>query len=656
MSSTPRTGKRKSESTSTPLSISSSGVAFHRLAPLAAPRFAIRTPQSKVDTDASLRNQAETMKRLRIRDMDNSDDDWGVIEDNSSESDCDLPGSYTVPAKKLFAARLPGLSRKTVSLSPLANILPQKGTPMDEVAAAVSPGGHIIKRRARSRPVSQELLESAHHSPSPQAPSYVCHSIPLATPFLTRHQTHSSRISPPKSAPVTFPSVSRNRFSVVSTTASPIRGSSIPRRRLTGSSSPNPLHKPRTLGVPSSPRAPVNRLASGSSASLFFGPSIPQSTTTSTRPRTSTTATSSAQSAAAARLRAQPTQPFVCNRHSYAGPGSVTMTPLPWKLRTTQYIPSPDSSPPSHRGGHIVLDDDDDLFFEPCGPPETSFVFSVTGSPSPRSNKGKEMLPSKYKPRDSGVALSDDEDVSSGNPFLSAMPRNSISGSSSLNSDAGDDLITPIMPSTDSGWPNRVVIGGLDDGDRHYDGLDADSFIMRTLATGNKPSVEEHKRPPGTPVKRFKTSYLGGNRPWQSAVANKVGFHFGDLGLEASGQAGPGRGGKLKNRPRKSLPAAFPHLGEGGLMANHAKMALNGSDSEDDEENNSPSSRRDGKYMGLGLGQPPAAGPVSRTRLLMRRSSSGTFSSGSETSVATPTHRKGKSFLFLHHFVFLTRG
>ena len=75
--------------------------------------------------------------------------------------------------------------------------------------------------------------------------------------------------------------------------------------------------------------------------------------------------------------------------------------------------------------------------------------------------------------------------------------------------------------------------------------------------------------------------------------------------------------------------------------------ALTRSDSEDDNKSISPSSRRDGKYMGLGLGQPPAAGPVSQTWWLMQRSSSGIFSSGSETSVATPTWRKGMSSLII---------
>ena len=141
-----------------------------------------------------------------------------------------------------------------------------------------------------------------------------------------------------------------------------------------------------------------------------------------------------------------------------------------------------------------------------------------------------------------------------------------------------------------------------------------------------------------TPVKKVKANYFGRNRLWQSTVANKVSFHFGDLGLESGSQAGPGRGGKLKNGPRKSLPAVFPHLGKMELV-----RTLTRSDSEDDNETISPSLRRDGKYMGLGLGQPPTAGPISRTRWLMWRSSSGTFSTGSETSVTTPTRRKGTS-------------
>ncbi|KAF9232741.1 hypothetical protein BU15DRAFT_90586 [Melanogaster broomeanus] len=607
-----------------PLSLSAakadptSGVAFHRLAPLSAPRFGTRTPQSKAETDAYVKKQAETLKRLRIRDMDNSDEDWGVIEDEGSGCEAEEDNDVVV-GKKLFAHKLPLLSRRSPSrsLSPkkplLINVMPQKGSALDEVTEAISPGGHILKRRARSRPVSLELLESLNQTPPP------------ASSQLDTSSAKPRR--PPKSPPVSFPSV--NRMSIIPTTSSPLGcNSPMPRRRLTGN----------TRTSPTVPRAPMNRLASSSSASLFFGPSIPQ-TTNKARSRTSTTTSNSA--ATAAKLRVQTARVPISNRHSYSGPGSETMSPLPWGLRSSLNMPSPESSPPSRpQGRHDIVDDEDDMFFEPCGPPETSFVFSVTeGTPSPRSKKVQEMIPSKYKPRDSGVVFSDDEDMSnSGGDFLTAMPHTSTA-TSSLYSDAGDDLVTPgVVPGTNSGWPTAVVISGLDDGGRNFHGtndhgVDVDSFILRTLAASGKPSAEESKKPPGTPVKKLKNTYLGGNRPWQSAVAAKVGFNFGESDFAEAPAC------KMKNGPRKSLPAAFPPLG-----MKKGKVDLNAFDSDEDEEN-SPSSRKDNnKYEGLGLGRPPApggpAGPVSRARWLMRRSSSGAFSSGSETSNATPTRRK----------------
>ncbi|KAG8213596.1 hypothetical protein J3R82DRAFT_10265 [Butyriboletus roseoflavus] len=542
------------QSVSTPLSISAanadpaSGISFHRLAPLPALRFGTRTPQSKAETEAYLKGQAETMKRLRIRDMENSDEDWGVIEDDDSA--CEAEERNNVGAKKHFSNKL-FLSRRSKNQlrsprKPLTiKAVPQKGSAFDEVTEAISPGGHILKRRARSRPVSLELLESVNQTPSPPASSQPDISSP-------KHRRTS------KSPPVAFPSVNWNRKSVVPSVPPPSASdSSIPRRRLTGSSGPHPFLQ--TNAHNNAPRPSTTRLASTSSASLFFGPSIPQ-TATKSRLRTASNAVASPVD----KLRVD-AHTLVSNRHSYAGPGNEAVTRLPW--RSALNIPSPDSSPVSLlHGSHNVADDEDDMFFEPCGPPETSFVFSVTeGTPSPRSKKGKNMLPLKYKPRDSGVALSDDEDASHRGTSLSAMPH--------------DDF-------------------------RRDDAVDVDAFILRTLASGGKPSAEESKKPPGTPVKKLKNTYLGGNRPWQSAVAAKVGFNFGGLDLGAA-------------------PA--------------------GSDEDEDEEN-SPSTRKEAnKYDGLGLGRPPvpygAAGPVERTRWLMRRSSSGAFSSGSDTSLATPTRR-----------------
>jgi mitosis inhibitor protein kinase SWE1 len=175
------------QSTSTPLSISAanadpaSGVAFHRLAPLPALRFGVRTPQSKAETEDYLKGQAETLKRLRIRDMENSDEDWGVIEDDDSAYE--LEERIDVGTKKPWSNKLPLLSRRSRNQlrsprKPLTiNAVPQKGSTLDEVTESISPGGHILKRRARSRPVSLELLGSVNQTPSPSASSHVCISL-----------------------------------------------------------------------------------------------------------------------------------------------------------------------------------------------------------------------------------------------------------------------------------------------------------------------------------------------------------------------------------------------------------------------------------------------------------------------------------------------
>ncbi len=179
---------------------------------------------------------------------------------------------------------------------------------------------------------------------------------------------------------------------------------------------------------------------------------------------------------------------------------------------------------------------------------------------------------------------------------------------------------------------------------------------MRTLAAGSKPPPKNgDMRPPGTPVKKLKTTHLM-DRPWQSAVASKIGFPEFDEAqrLEKLG----------KPKPRKSLPAVFP-LGTRPKTERPRKDALNFGvappppppllptlnvvtmDVEGDvDEEGSPTFRRDGKYDGLGLGRPAAAfGKLGsegkgKPSWLMRRSSSGAFSSGSETctsGTATPT-------------------
>ncbi|KAJ7188087.1 kinase-like domain-containing protein, partial [Mycena filopes] len=406
-----------------------------------------------------------------------------------------------------------------------------------------SPGGHVTKRRARSRPVSQELLDA---SPSP----------PVAFPRACSPVSSSSETGSPR-----------------------------PRRRIIGT-------------YPS--RAPLERIESA--ATLFFGPPI-------NPPRARLTSATSAT--------LQPTNSRPSGRHSYAGPGCSTQS---WNtIQSRPATPSPRSSPPPVP---IELDDDEqdmDAFFG-ASRPNPSFVFSVNaGTPSPRTRKADAPLAKKYSLRDSGVVLSDDDDDDEDGDHL--MPRASTSVSS-IYSDEG--LITPgIEPEMGSGWPSVVVTDTVDGG------ADMDAFIRRTLAAGAKAGTAP-KKAPGTPVKRVKTSYLVGDRPWQSAVAHKVGI--------------PGFSWAPKNgkAPRKSLPAVFPALQAG---RKHGKAPLDpATDSEGEDE--SPSGRRD-KYVGLGLGRPgPNKNIAARTRWLTRRSSSGAFSSGSDSASlsGTPTRAKGRDW------------
>ncbi|KAF7306178.1 hypothetical protein HMN09_00773100 [Mycena chlorophos] len=468
--------KRKSSphtSTTTPLRLAppSPGATFHRLAPLPAPQFSTRTPQTVADADTHLRSHTATLTRLRITDLkDEFDDDEGLA--------------------------LPVLSRA------------------EEVVEASSPGGHITKRRARSRPVSQELLEG---SPSP----------------------------------VEFPARPRT----ASNASSSENGSPLPRRRLVGAT-----------------RAPLERIESA--ATLFFGPAInpPPSAPRSRLP------------SATASLK--PTNPLASNRHSYAGPGCNTQS---WnEMQTRAATPSPGSSP----GRVSAADDDEDQDME---------MFFAASLPEPLARPVQPVatIPKKYHPRD----LSDDD-------VDHPMPQ----ASTSVNSLYSDDgLVTPgIDPEPGSRWPT-VASGDPDD-------MDVDEFIQRTLATGAKTTAaSQAKKAPGTPVKRVKTSYLVVDRPWQSAVAHKVGLPDFE----------PKNG-----KPRKSLPAVFPAVGRKAANANASTKPDVATDSEGEDE--SPSGHRD-KYVGLGMGR-----PIARTKWLSRRTSSGAFSSGSDTNslAGTPTRVK----------------
>jgi hypothetical protein len=93
---------------------------FGRLAPLPAPKF--RGERSNGETDGLLRTESVTLARLRI---------------DKEESDAILGD--------------------------------------EEEAVDVSPGGHITKRLARSRPVSQELIDSTATTTGSRVSHNSCH-------------------------------------------------------------------------------------------------------------------------------------------------------------------------------------------------------------------------------------------------------------------------------------------------------------------------------------------------------------------------------------------------------------------------------------------------------------------------------------------------
>ncbi|KAF9501834.1 hypothetical protein BDN71DRAFT_1438533 [Pleurotus eryngii] len=621
----------------TPLSIQrsldSKGIAFDRLAPLPPPKFSARTPQSKTETEHHLKKQTATLTRLRITDFDGSGDEF---DGENVDSGCDMSDDDAEGRGNVFlSGSLSGKSTKR-------GILVSKGKNKDEEVAAVSPGGHITKRRARSRPVSEELLESVYRSPAPEKPK-------------------PSKVPRPGPPAIPFPSNRMHRRNGSASSSSDM-GSPLPRRRTSAATCRPPMlsNGLHPISLPRPGPRPLNRVES---ATLFFGPAIPapvKSAPGRTRINSTMAASLSKHQLAHKRSKAH-------NRHSYAGPQQAHI----WNaIRTDTEAPSPHSSP-IYDVGNSSRDTDmeEDMFFGSDSgtesmslrPEGASFVFNITqGTPSPRMKQQPQTLPKKYRPRDSGVVVSDDDDYDNkhGTPCasLNLMPPAS-SSLNSINSDTDDGLVTPgIGPGQFSGWPDADI--RINDSSTSIDGIlataDPDAFIIRILAATSKGAKSrgetsadgEAKRPPGTPVKKVKTTFLNGDRPWQSAVTHKVAnldFDYGGgFGLPSEAEVGNKKG---KGKPRQSLPA----LPLEGLKQWGAKNGGGGSDTEDEED--SPSGRKvtskAGLYGGLGLGRPAKkpeaekpASAVSRTRWLMRRSSSGafSFSSGSDSSRnATPT-------------------
>ncbi|KZV61542.1 hypothetical protein PENSPDRAFT_693324 [Peniophora sp. CONT] len=543
----------------------------------------------------------------------------------------------------------------------------------DEQVIDVSPDGHVAKRRAKTRPLSQDLANGTGGTVA----------FPSAAEARTRTLSNESSSSNHNSLRPT-----RQRLSHASNVTS----------RTRTKSGVQGLSRAQTIAAATPGRPIARRLESNGSATLFFGPPIVKSSTPARRHRSPPPSDSARRSFA---------------RHSYAGPSA---SPVPFGPGRSSSPSLPDDEPMGEISDEdaarsmpdvsMIADmdaeedmegmDEEDLFFasssfrsdradEGTGADSSAddsfgwgsapahastFSINVTAStPSPRK-PAKAMLEKKFKPRDSGIGLTDDEDGPrpglrapavpsfargfgigrSGSVNMMAPPP--MVPSSSASTTASSDLealVTPgFGPSASSGWPNFASTSTFTSGSDLLGLLSADAdnavdqFIARTLASAQAPALpgagEPKRAAPGTPQKRARAQ----DRAWHSAfTTNKVGFDYaGDEEVEGE------EGGKKKKKPRKSLPAAFPSLGM-GIGKAKPKLTLPGvrkglvsgarvGESDLDSDSESPEKRAAGKYAGIGLGRPQRPGAA----WLLRRSSSGaisTISSGESSWPNTPT-------------------
>lgn len=290
----------------------------------------------------------------------------------------------------------------------------------------------------------------------------------------------------------------------------------------------------------------------------------------------------------------------------------------------------------------------------------TSLTVNVTqNTPSPRSKfaPASSKLEKKYRPRDSGVVLSEDDSNNPGShpvpDFVPPAPRQryTLGRSESVNltiprastsvstlGSSDQELVTPVFgPSTSSCWPLLTSSSSAASSLGAPDVASVDAFIMRTLMQAARRDEHaplggsESMRPPGTPQKRVKTAMaFSGARPWQSAVASKIGFDFGNDEVEDEVRGAKDGGGKAAKRskkaPRKSLPAAFPLLAKASRIRGRAEDT----EEESGHRNGSPSEHRSA-YDGLGLGR-PSVSKAAGASWLLRRSSSGAISSATSGS------------------------
>ena len=436
-------------------------------------------------------------------------------------------------------------SLRSLVFRPIVN----KGKEDEEVAEVISPDGHIIKRRARSRPISAELLEVSFKPPRTpikvSSPSFQKTKIHAHFLFTKTEMSLKRNLSNRLRNAVAFPGTAHRGHA--SPASSSDVGSPRARHRITGNVT---LVRPQTgqLQQIHPLRAPSSPIESANSGTLFFGPLIPppQTAAPAVRSRTNTNISAATPAPVSRRQNAHgnPT-----NRHSYAGPESNANALHVRNVSQTRNVsPSPKSS---FRHVEDVPYFDTDMGNVFLGSENSSFILNAVSS-SPQSQK---TLPIKYK-------------SVTGNSSQ-AVPKMSVCSDDGLGA-ASEDY---------SRWLPAVA------GDNQLtskEEADVDAFIIKTLAAASKGPQLLPKKVPGTPVKKPRISCFSNERLWQSAIAPKVGL--------------PDDSSFNKKRSRRSLPALFPSMG-----AKSSKLTCEQTSDSEDEE--SPITRRD-KYVNLGFGQP----------------------------------------------------
>ncbi|KAI0711487.1 hypothetical protein C8Q76DRAFT_858336 [Earliella scabrosa] len=361
--------------------------------------------------------------QLPIRDLDQSGDESGYDSDPDANGTIEKQpllfaggsGTSAAPFSSIKARSRTKASAK--GKPPSLEVLTRKGLVNDEeVAEAISPGGHIIKGRARSHPVSAESLKSVQSTP------VVSHKQVTATPRINEGNSAST---------VAFPSTRTMRTRTTSNSSVTSSESGSPRPNASGTTrTRTQSHTGRTL----------NRLESSSSATLFFGPSIHNSSSAKKSSKGSRTASVTNTPVSPLFLRSEPpsARPSFINRHSYAGGCADPGASSAWASRSPAAAPS--SPAPVNARKRMESDsseDEADIFFS-SGPADSSFAISLQkgGTPSPKKKQKRESLdplPKKVRPPDSGVVLSDsdgelDLPLNEGKNFMmAAMPRASTS-------------------------------------------------------------------------------------------------------------------------------------------------------------------------------------------------------------------------------------